>query len=193
MTGDIMRQLRNDSKCKAHGTRGFTLLELMITLVIAGIILSVAVPQLIGYIEQNRFNGAVMDLLGAMRQARSAAVESNADVVFSVDLDGKKKYQAFIDNGAGSSDGDFNGIPDFAKDHTLNGSEQVIVSGDLPRGVTFTSAAFSGKSYFHFDNRGFPMDDGNVLTNGSVTLSGPRGIAKNDTIQLIASGHSRIQ
>lgn len=168
---------------------GFTLVELLITIVVAGIILSVAVPQLNGYIHQNRFNGAVMDVLGAMRQARSTAVEKNANIVFKVDLD-DRSYQAFLDNGAGSVDGDMNGVPDSAKNNQLDFGEEVVLSGILPDGVKFVSAAFGGNTHFHFDSRGFPLNDVNGLTNGLVALTGKKGSA---TIELIASGHSRIQ
>ncbi len=173
----------------AQAIKGFTLVELMITVAVLGIILSVAVPELRNSIDKNRFNGAVIDMLGALREARSRAVEKNSAIVFKVDTL-NNTYQAFIDDGAGSSDGDANGIPDDAGNNSLDAGEQVFVSGDLPDKVKFTSASFGGSTHFHFDGRGFPLNDGNGLTNGLVALNGPTGTA---TIQLIASGHSRIQ
>lgn len=186
---------RNNRKDTLHAKNGFTLLELMITVVVLGIILAVAVPQLKGYILKNRFNGAVIDMLGALREARSKAVENNSDIVFNVDSL-NRTYQAFRDDGAGSADNNNNGIPDNAGNNSLDSGEEVILSGNLPDDVTFTSASFGGSSHFHFNGRGFPLNDSGVLTTGLVAmqghpdLSGPTGTA---TIQLISSGHSLIQ
>ncbi len=185
---------RNDRKSTMYRKKGFTLVELMITVAVLGIILSVAVPQLKSYILKNRFNGAVIDMLGAFREARSTAVERNSDIVFQINTR-NRTYQAFMDDGAGSADNNNDGIPDNADNNSLDTGEKVILTRDLPDGVTFASASFGGNAHFHFDGRGFPLDDDGVLTSGLVALQGPpelHGLLGDATIQLIASGHSLI-
>lgn len=180
----------NHRKREIHSHGGFTLVELLISLSILSIIIAVAVPELRNYIHQNRFRGAIMDVLASIRQARSAAVEKNRSIVFKVDVI-ERTYQAFQDDGAGSADADSDGLPDNARNSQLDAGEQIVLSGSLPKGVSFTGANFGGLRYFHFDGRGFPFDDANVLTNGLVMLSGQTGASA--TVELISSGHSRVR
>ncbi|RJQ71937.1 MAG: prepilin-type N-terminal cleavage/methylation domain-containing protein [Desulfobacteraceae bacterium] len=169
---------------------GFTLVELMIVLSVFAILMSVAVPVLNNYISRHRFSGAAMDVLGNLRRARAAAVEKNRSVVFRV-IVATGTYQAFVDDGAGSGDVDSNGVPDNAGNNTKDGDEEVIVSGTLPRGVSFSAANFGGNNNFRFDNRGFPFNNANVLTGGTIDLVSDLGAVRR--ITLVTSGHTRIQ
>jgi len=54
---------------------GFTLLELMIALTVAGIIMASSIPSMRNYIRNNRLTGAANDLLHSIQVARSEAVK----------------------------------------------------------------------------------------------------------------------
>ena len=60
--------------------RGFTLVELMITLVIAAILLAVAAPGFRGLIERNRLQSASSNLYATLMRARSEALKRNQNV-----------------------------------------------------------------------------------------------------------------
>ena len=62
--------------------KGFTLLELMITLVIAGIIIAIAVPSFQNLIIDSRLNSTTSELADAVRLARSEALKRNRPVIF---------------------------------------------------------------------------------------------------------------
>lgn len=62
--------------------KGFTLIELMVTLVIAGILLSIAIPSFQNLIIDSRLNATASDLADAVRLARSEALKRNRPVVF---------------------------------------------------------------------------------------------------------------
>lgn len=60
--------------------RGFTLLELMVTLAVAGILLVIATPALNGMVRSYRLTQAANDLVGAANLARSEAIQRGSRV-----------------------------------------------------------------------------------------------------------------
>lgn len=60
--------------------RGFTLLELMITLLIAGIILSIGVPSFRGVMQNQRMTSATNELVMSLNLAKSEAIKRVAYV-----------------------------------------------------------------------------------------------------------------
>lgn len=64
---------------------GFTMVELMISLVVLGILAALATPSFIEYLERYRLRSAVEDTLAVFAQARQAAVEADRNVRLDVD------------------------------------------------------------------------------------------------------------
>jgi type IV fimbrial biogenesis protein FimT len=62
------------------GTAGFTILELMITVAVLGILVGVGVPSFTDMIRQNRLSASTNDLLTATAIARSEAVKRGGPV-----------------------------------------------------------------------------------------------------------------
>ena len=60
--------------------RGFTLVELMITLVIASIVLTMAVPGMRNLIQNNRITGQVNEMVTAFNLARIEAIRRGSPV-----------------------------------------------------------------------------------------------------------------
>lgn len=63
--------------------RGFTLIELMITLAIFVILITVAVPSFREFVQAQRVKTASFDLFAAITYARSEALKRNGDVTLS--------------------------------------------------------------------------------------------------------------
>lgn len=60
--------------------RGFTLVELMVTVALLGILLSLSVPSFTQFIGQQQVKGLARDFRSAVLQARSESVKRNSDV-----------------------------------------------------------------------------------------------------------------
>lgn len=67
---------------------GFTLIELLITMVVAGVLMSLAVPNFKLTFQNNRMVSQSNELLGAMIYARSEALELNTNVTVCASSDG---------------------------------------------------------------------------------------------------------
>jgi len=57
---------------------GFTLIELMVTIAVAAVLLSIAVPSFRDMLERNRVSAQTNEVLGGLQMARSEAIRRNA-------------------------------------------------------------------------------------------------------------------
>ncbi len=55
--------------------KGFTLIELIVTLTIAGILMAVAAPSMVGFVSSNRLAGQINELIADINLARSEAIK----------------------------------------------------------------------------------------------------------------------
>jgi type IV fimbrial biogenesis protein FimT len=66
-----------------HRSGGFTLVELMVTLVVLAIALGIGVPGFRDFIEGQKVKTAAFDLSSALMVSRSEAIKRNADVTLA--------------------------------------------------------------------------------------------------------------
>jgi type IV fimbrial biogenesis protein FimT len=78
-------------------SRGFTLLELMITVSVMAILLGLAVPTFTDIIRNNRLSAAANDLLHSTQVARSEAVKRQTPVVICATADSTATVPACSD------------------------------------------------------------------------------------------------
>lgn len=67
----------------ARRLAGFTIIELMVTLVVLGILVTVAIPSFNDLILSSRIKGAASDVYGALSLARSEAIKRNANITIA--------------------------------------------------------------------------------------------------------------
>lgn len=85
-------------------SRGFTMIEMMIVVVVIGLIAALAVPSFLGYMPKLRVKSAARDIVSSMRLARSKAVSERRPygVVFDMNSNSVRSF-ADTDNPAGMS------------------------------------------------------------------------------------------
>ena len=71
-----------------HASRGFTLVELMVTVAVFAIVAAMAAPAMQAMVTSSRLNGATEELVTALQLARSEAIRRNARVMVCSSADG---------------------------------------------------------------------------------------------------------
>jgi len=74
---------------KAGRMRGFTLLEMMVVLVIAGLLFALTPPLFTGAVSGTRLKGLARDLVTMMRETRSQAIIRNAEQQMYLDTEAR--------------------------------------------------------------------------------------------------------
>ena len=162
--------------------KGFTLIELMTTLGIATILVSVAVPGLQEFKKNSRQRTATNELVSAMRIARNTAITTNSRVTVCASRDGASCQNVSWNNG-------WIAFVDTNSDRTLNGTETILRSGGPIDGVTIASGQFA--SFFVYRPNGRAMNANISGNSGQFTICDDRGNEHAKSIRLDLSGRAR--
>lgn len=182
---------------------GFTLIELMVTLVVVGVLLMVGVPSLKTFLQGSEQVAASNDLLSALHVARSEAIKLNSRVSICatdggttcVGDDWSKGWVVFVD-GAGLVPGDLKytdpactavGTDCLLRIHTGFTGKQLLLSGVDANNTPVSSVTFT--------SRGLPktVAGGSQTGNFSVCSFNNEGtVMRSRTVILSLSGRVRI-
>ena len=68
---------------------GFTLIEMIVTVIIVGVIAAIASPNLLGLLNRNRVNEAIRQIEGAFKEAQKQAIRSGRQCTINIDTTNK--------------------------------------------------------------------------------------------------------
>jgi prepilin-type N-terminal cleavage/methylation domain-containing protein len=161
-----------------NNKNGFTLIELMTTLAVIAIISALTIPNMIGWVSNRRIRSAVEEISAVAQLARQRAIRENENVVITMDLGGDK-CEVFIDAD---------------NDHIRDGSEAIVESIFIPKGVNMYEYKIFDGAWFGYSGRGLPIDsrDGEIhLKNTAGSFMGIKmDITGNPTIIQSDNGYS---
>lgn len=142
---------------KLNRIRGFTLVELMVSVAVAGILLALAVPGFSEYFAKSRLRGAADDLTNQLALARANAMRMDRDVVVSVVgtgttwCSGGRQFEPVGTVGLVQASG-------FATCNCSTDASQCLVTGDqsLVTSTTYTGVevvSVTGTAALQFDRK----------------------------------------
>lgn len=173
---------------------GFTLIELMVTLAVATLIITLGIPGFYEIIKKNRIAAAANDLLASLNIARSKAITTGYPVVLCKSTDG----ETCTNDGHWESgwivfvDWNLNADPSDTQPPTCNDPKGCVihVHGALPDGYTLRTGA-------NFANWISYLPDGRArgnggLFNGTFTLCHGTDTTTARKIVINTGGRARI-
>lgn len=164
-------------------SRGFTLIELITTLFIAAILMTIAMPNLAMFLENNRVKQAVGDLAADLNFARSEASKRRFPVTVCARASG---------NVCANSASWNNGWLVFADDDgngAVDGNNEILrVVDKLPDNVTVETSGFATPAYAQYSASGESNVSGRFKICDSRT--GYENIAR--AIDIAATGRANV-
>lgn len=160
---------------------GFTLLEVVFTLAVGIILLSIGVPIMGGLLDSNRVSGQINALSGALALTRSEAIKRNQHVVICKSADGQNCTSH------GSWDKGWIVYVDANRNKQRDTDENLIlVQGELPNGHKLDYRGFGSHNYVEYQPTGV------TEMNGTFILCAPNSPERSKALILIKTGRVRL-
>ncbi|MCG8436111.1 MAG: GspH/FimT family pseudopilin [Gammaproteobacteria bacterium] len=163
--------------------RGFNIIELMVTLAILSVLVTVGVPSMVEFVKNNRMTANINDFIVAINVARSEAIKRRAAVSICRSSNPLADSPS-CDTGGGTGwhtgwvvfvDDDMDGTPEAADgDGVISTGEAILIVHDaLPNFDVDSEASVS--NFISFARTGFTRDAAGTSVTGTLLFCDDRG------------------
>ena len=159
------------------------MLELLIVMALAGILMAIAIPDFISFMQNNTRTATVNDLLASMHVARSEAITRNGRVMLCPSTRGTT-----CDGGTDWEDG-WMVFYDVDSSQDYGGTDQIILFTEGIDGYDVGSTTF--KAGITYRSNGRAMATNTATNSGEFIICGPRGASYGRVIIIPPSGRPR--
>jgi len=177
--------MKNITQCSPNKSAGFTIVELMLTLVILSIVLGIGLPNFMEFIKNNRLISQINQTTSMLAFARSeAAKRPNTTITLCGSSNTTDATPA-----CNTSNWESGWIifDDQDSDRVIDASDQLLQVGNpLAGGNTLRSSGFTNSGYVQFDADGTPD------SQGTLTLCDDRGTSKAKAVIISIAGQTRL-
>ena len=144
--------------------RGFSLIEVIVTVAVIGVIAAIALPNMIGWRGERQLQGTARGFAADLQLARLKSIRETENVVVEVDTVADR-YQIYVD---------------LNKNESLDAAEETLRNVTCPTGVGISSVTIPS-NLTSLDPRGRSSAIGNVVFQNSA------GTIKTISINILGS------
>lgn len=169
--------------------KGFTLLELMVTLAIVAILATMAIPSFTESIIRNRLTTYNNELVAALNLARSEAVKRNQQVIVrKTGANWEEGWRVFVDIDRSSPASDANNFNDDGDATLCESSEDCVlrIYSALPTGYTLRTNIFT--NFIRYK----PTGRISLSTGGTFAICENNDASRSKEIIVITTGRTRL-
>lgn len=145
---------------------GFTMIELIITMTIAGIIMALAVPAMTNLIKTHRLSGQANDLVGDLAFARSEAIKRGTTITICKQDAGNSSPRCDTNNTTAWTPG-WTVFIDTDNDGQIDSGEMVLRVRPTLEGNNYITSALTDAASSSYDNAALRI---RFRNNGATTL-----------------------
>jgi type IV fimbrial biogenesis protein FimT len=161
--------------------QGFSLIELMVTVAIASILVSVGVPSFNNMIQNSRQSSTYNAMVSELSYARSEAVKRANFVTICA-----RATDTTCANTATWNDGWLIFIDSVVANGSIDTGEEIIrVTGELNDSQSLTSNSFSNQGFVQYQSRG------NTDSTGYFVVCDERGADRAKAVNIVLTGAIR--
>ncbi len=160
--------------------KGFTLIELMVTLAVAAIVLTIAVPSFTTTVQNNRLSTQLNELVGSLHLARSEAIKRRVTMTVCGSTDQSSCNTSNWENG-------WLVFADTDEDGAVDAGETIVAVYENAGGnYTLRTNAFSSSQFIQYALAG------DIDSAGTFTLCDSRGTTNARAVNINATGRPRV-